>query len=231
MRKDDLDRIEKWAAISLRTAFALLLTLILCGPAVLLTLILCGPAVAQSTTFHANGAFANAFGCSESLTSFDCIQVFVATGSTNGQTTTFLIYDHTVSDLNTGAFLQDTFGFGTIPNSAFQVHALTDSLNVDTSTLSPDVFSNGCFTSDPNITCNFSGGVVTGTWTVIPHLDTIHSSGAFSEISPNTKFITNGTSDSQAALTNVNVLGAALANVTGQVGKQINTFISVQVLH
>ena len=220
MRKDDLDRIEKWAAISLRTAFALLLTLILCGPA-----------VAQSTTFHANGAFAFAFGCSESQTSFDCIQVFVATGSTNGQTTTFMFYDHTVSDVNTGAFLQDTFGFGTIPNSAFQVHALTDSLNVDTSTLSPDVFSNGCFTSDPNTTCNFSGGVVTGTWNVIPHLDTFHSSGASSEISPNTIFITNGTSDSQAALANVNVLGAALANVTGQVGKQINTVISVQKRH
>src|SRR6266704_4501065 len=109
MRKDDLDRIEKWAAISLRTAFALLLTLILCGPA-----------VAQSTTFHANGAFANAFGCSESLTSFDCIQVFVATGSTNGQTTTFLIYDHTVSDLNTGAFLQIPSVSGQSPTAHFR---------------------------------------------------------------------------------------------------------------
>src|SRR5437870_13597647 len=98
MRKDDLDRIEKWAAISLRTAFALLLTLILCGPA-----------VAQSTTFHANGAFANAFGCSESQTSVDCISVFVSRGTTAGQTATLLIYDDTVSDL-TGAFLQDTFG-------------------------------------------------------------------------------------------------------------------------
>jgi hypothetical protein len=121
-----------------------------------------------------------------------------------------LIYDHTVSDLS-GVFLQDTSGFGTIPNSAFQVHALTDSLNVDTSTLSPDVFSNTCFNSDPNITCNASGGVVTGTWTVIPNLDTFHSSGASSEISPNTIFITNGTFDSQAALASVNVLGTALA--------------------
>ena len=220
MRKDDLDRIEKWAATSLRTALVLLLTLTLCGPA----------AVAQFAS-HGNFQFANAIGCSESQTSFDCIQVFVATGSAKGQTTTFMFYDHTVSDVNTGAFLQDTFGFGTIPNSAFQVHALTDSLNVDTSTLSPDVFSNGCFTSDPNTTCNFSGGVVTGTWNVIPHLDTFHSSGASSEISPNTISITNGTSDSQAALANVNVLGAALANATGQVGKQINTSISVQVLH
>jgi hypothetical protein len=228
MRKDNSDRIHKWAATSLRTASALLLTLILCGPA-----------VAQTREFKANGAFASAFGCSESQTSFDCIQVFVFTESANGQTTngqtiTQLIYEDTVSDL-TGAFLQETDGFGTIPNSAFQVHALTDSLNVDTSTLSPDVFSQEICTIDPitmNFTCNpISGGVVTGTWNVIPHLDTFHSSGASSEISPNTKFITNGTSDSQAALTNVNVLGAALANVTGQVGKQINTFISVQVLH
>jgi len=215
MRKDNSDRIEKWGATSHTTALVLLLTLTLCGPA-----------VAQSTAFHANGVFANAFGCSESQTSFDCISVFVF-GSTNGQIN--LIYDDTVSDVNTGAF-QETFGFGTIPNSAFQVHALTDSLNVDTSTLSPDVFSNTCFNSDPNITCNASGGVVTGTWTVIPHLDTFHSSGASSEISPNTIFITNGTFDSQAALANVNVLGAALAT-TGQVGKTTNTFISVQKRH
>jgi hypothetical protein len=220
MRKDNSHRIEKWAATSLTTALVLLLTLTLCGPA-----------VAQSTAFHANGVFANAFGCSESQTSFDCISVFVF-GSTNGQKN--LIYDHTVSDVNTGVFLQETFGFGTIPNSAFQVHALTDSLNVDTSTLSPDVFSQEVCTVDPNTggeTCNqFSGGMVTGTWTVIPHLDTVHSSGASSEISPNTIFITNGTFDGQAALANVNVLGAALAT-TGQVGKTTNTFISVQKRH
>jgi hypothetical protein len=219
MRKDDLDRIQKWAATSLTTALTLLLTLILCGPA-----------VAQSTAFHANGVFANAFGCSE----FDCLSVFVSRGTTAGQTATFLFYDHAVFDPNTGAFLQDTSGFGTIPNSAFQVHALTDSLNVDTSTLSPDVFFQEVCTVDPNTgieTCNpISGGKVTGTWTVIPNLDTFHSSGVSSEISPNTIFITNGTFDSQAALANVNVLGAALAT-TGQVGKTTNTLISVQKRH
>jgi hypothetical protein len=51
MRRDDSDRIEKWAATSLMTAFGLLLTLTLCGPA----------AVAQSATFHVNGAFASVF--------------------------------------------------------------------------------------------------------------------------------------------------------------------------
>ncbi len=104
MRKDDLDRIEKWAA----TSFTLLLTLILCGPA----------AVAQSTAINANGVFVNAFGCSESQTSIDCIFVDVNTGSTNGQKTTFLIYDHSITDLN-GFLLEDTSGFGTIPNSTF----------------------------------------------------------------------------------------------------------------
>ena len=219
MRKDDSDRIEKWAATSLRTALVLLLTLTLCGPA-----------VAQSTTFHANGAFANAFGCSESLTSFDCIQVFVATGSTNGQTTTFLIYDHTVSDLNTQILLQDTSGSGYIPNSAFQVHGQTDSLNVDTSKLSPDVFFQEFCTYDPSTgtsTCNpILGGVVTGTWTGT-NLLTTHSSGASSETFPIQIFITTGTSDSQTALANVNVLGAAFAAGDANVGKRISTFIEV----
>ena len=222
MRKDDSDRIEKWAATSLRTALVLLLTLTLCGPA-----------VAQSTTFHANGAFANAFGCSESLTSFDCIQVFVATGSTNGQTTTFLIYDHTVSDLNTGAFLQDTFGFGTIPNSAFQVHGQTDSLNVDTSKIVN--FDNQFCTFDPNTgieTCNpFSGGVVTGTWTAIPSLMTSQFSGTGRSTFPDVIFIFTGTEESQTALANVSGFGVALANMTGSVGTNHQTTISVQVRH
>jgi hypothetical protein len=220
MHKDDLDLVEKCAATSLTTALTLLLTLILCGPA----------AVAQSTAFHSNGAFANAFGCSVSQTSIDCIEVSVFASSANG---TFLFYDHSISDLNTGFLLQDTSGFGTIPNSTFQVHGQTDSLNVDTSKVAG--FVNQFCTFDPNTgipTCNsIPGGVVTGTWTVITNLDTTHSSGASSQILPNAIFITNGTFDSQAALASANVLGAALANVTGQVGKQISTFISVQVRH
>jgi hypothetical protein len=218
MRKDDLDRIEKWAATSL----TLLLTLILCGPA----------AVAQSIEF--NGAFVNAFGCSESQTSSECIFVGVNTGSLNGQKTTFLFYDDSIVDLNTGLLLQDTSGFGTIPNSTFQVHGQTDSLNVDTSKVGSFFFQQIC-TFDPNtglLTCNsIPGGVVTGTWTVITNLDTFHSSGTTRETFPNTIFITTGTSDSQVALASVNVLGAALANVTGPVGKQTNTFVSVQLRH
>ena len=215
MHRDDLDRVEKWAA----TALTLLLTLILCSPA----------AVAQSTAFHSNGAFANAFGCSMSQTSIDCIEVSVFASSANG---TFLFYDHSISDLNTGFLLQDTSGFGTIPDGTFQVHGQTDSLNVDTSTVAG--FVNQLCTFDPNggVTCNsIPGGVVTGTWTVITNLDSTHSSGASRQILPNAIFITNGTFDSQAALASVNVLGAALANVTGQSGKQTSTFISVQRRH
>ncbi len=107
MCRDDLHRIEKWAAPSLVTAFALLLTLTLCGSA----------AVAQSAVFHANGAFADESGCSESQTSIECFTVQVLTGPVNGQKTTFITYDHTIiTDPSTGAF-QDAFGFGTIPNS------------------------------------------------------------------------------------------------------------------
>ena len=127
MRKDNSDRIEKWAATSLTTALTLLLTLTLCGPA-----------VAQSTAFNANGAFASASDCSVSQTPLVCITISVSRGSTAaGQTATFLSYDFRTLD-STGNF-QETLGFGQIPNSAFQVHGQTDSLNVDTSKLSPDV--------------------------------------------------------------------------------------------
>jgi len=81
MRKDDLDRIEKWAATSLRTALALLLTLTLCGPA-------------AAIGFNANGAFATAVNCFSQTSLTECISVEVDTGSANGQKTTFLFYDH-----------------------------------------------------------------------------------------------------------------------------------------
>jgi hypothetical protein len=214
MRREDSDRIEKWAATSLVTAFALLLTLTLCGPA----------AVAQSAAFHANGAFAQQFSCSQSQTSIECFNVHVVTGPTNGQNTTFIFYEHNIVDLNTGA-LQDASGFGQIPNSAFQVHGQTDSLNVDTSTVAG--FFNQICTVDPNtggvFTCNSSpGGVVTGTWTVIRNLQTFQNSGTNRATSPNMILLFNGTSDSQAALASVNVLGAALANVAASVGTNHN---------
>ena len=216
MRKDDSDRIEKWAATSLRTALVLLLTLTLCGPA----------AVAQFAS-HGNFQFANAIGCSESQTSIECISVDVFAQS-NGQT--FLFYDDFIFDLSTGASLQDTSGNGQIPNSAFQVHGQTDSLNVDTSKLSPDVFFQEFCTYDPSTgtsTCNpILGGVVTGTWTGT-NLLTTHSSGSSKETHPIQIFILTGTSDSQTALANVNVLGAAFAAGDANVGKRISTFIEV----
>ncbi len=218
MRKDDLDRIEKWAPTSLTTVLTLLLTLTLCAPA-------------AAIGFNANGAFATAVNCFSQTSLTECISVEVDTGSANGQKTTFLFYDHSFSDPNTGFLLQDTFGVGTIPNSAFQVHGQTDSLNVDTSKLSPDVFFQEFCTFDPITglsTCNpILGGVVTGTWTAILNLLTTHSSGASSETHPIQIFITTGTSDSQTALANVNVLGAAFATGDANVGKRISTFIEV----
>jgi len=218
MRKNDSDRIEKWAATSLTTALTLLLTLTLCGPA-----------VAQSTAFNENGAFASVLGFCSVQTSIECITVQVFASSTNGRLATFLFYDHTVSDLNTQILLQDTSGSGYIPNSAFQVHGQTASLNVNTST----GFGQLC-TFDPStgmeITCNPVGGVVTGTWTVIPNVDTEHSTVTTRQTFPNAISNSTGTFDSQAALASVNVLGAALANVTGQVGKTTNAAISVQIV-
>ena len=218
MRRDDLDRIEKWAATSLMTAFALLLTLMLCGPA----------AVAQSAAFHANGAFADEFGCSQSHTSIECFNVDVVTEPVNGQKTTFMVYDHSILDLNTGAF-QDASGFGTIPISAFQVHGQTDLLNVDTSTVA-GFFNQICTGTQGVFTCNSSpGGVVTGTWTVIRNLLTFKNAGTFRAISPNMIETNAGTNEAQAALASVNILGAALANITATVGTNHNTSISVQV--
>jgi hypothetical protein len=221
MRRDDSDRIEKQAATSLTTALALLLTLTLCGPA----------AVAQSAAFHANGAFANVVPHCSGPTFSECFSVSVSTSSVNGPT--FLSYDHFIFDPNTGGPLQDTFGFGTIPNSAFQLHGTTDSLNVDTSTVAG--FFNLFCTFDPNTgvpTCNsIPGGVVTGTWTVITNLDTTHITGTVTVTSPGLKSVFTGTSDSHAALASVNILGAASPNSTGSVGTNHNTSISVQVLH
>jgi hypothetical protein len=221
MRKDDLDRIEKWAARSL----TLLLILISCGPA----------AVAQSTTFNANGAFASVVDfCSESQTSIEqCILLEVFTGSTNGQKTTLLDYDLLIfTDPSTGAF-QEASGFGFIPNSSFQVHGQNDSLNVDTSKV-PDFF-NGFCTFDPitgNTTCNSApGGVVIGTWTAITNLLTSQSSGTNRTTFPNLISAFSGTFDSLAALANVNVLGAAFANATASVGTSHTANISVQARH
>jgi hypothetical protein len=221
MRTDASDRLEKWAATSLMTAFALLVTLTLCGP----------PAVAQSAAFHANGAFANASPvCTESQTSIDCIFVQVDTQSASGPT--FMFYDHFILDLNTGVS-QETSGSGTIPNRAFQVQGKTASLNVDTSTVAG--FSNEFCTFDPNTNvfmCNsVPGGVVTGKWTVITPLLKSQFSGTNSFTSPASIFIFTGTSKSQTALANVNVLGAAAANAMGNVGTNHNTIINVQVRH
>ena len=127
MRTDDSDRLEKVAATSLR-AFALLVTLTLCVPA----------AVARSITFHANGDSASGFFCfSQSATTEECIDVNVfapgGPGGAPGQTDTFLFYEDFIDDASTGVLIQESDGSGLIPNSAFQVHGNTDSLNVDTS--------------------------------------------------------------------------------------------------
>jgi hypothetical protein len=210
------------------TAFTLLLTLTLCGPA----------AVAQSAAFHANGAFAGVSDCSESQTSIECIIVNVTVNASTGsasQKTTFLVYDHLITDPSTGA-LQEALGTGQIPNSAFQVQGQTDSLNVDTSTVA-GFFNAFCF-FDPNTNtrgCNLAapGGVVTGTWNVMRNLFTFRIVGTLTRTFPNMILISTGTQDAQAASASVNVLGGMLANFAGNtaVGTNTNTNISVHVRH
>jgi len=116
--------VERQAIKLLATVFAVLLALALCGSA----------AVAQSSAFHANGAFTDAPGCSVSQTPIVSVNLSVFTGSTKDQKLTFLSYSLTIVDPGTGAG-QQAFGFGLIPSSAFQVQPHTDSLNVDTSTV------------------------------------------------------------------------------------------------
>src|SRR5262249_32372202 len=123
-------------------------------------------------------------------------------------------------------------GSGTIPNSAFQVQGNRASLNVDTSTVAN--FVNTLCTFDPNtntsLCSDVPGGVVTGTWTVITPLKS-QFSGTNSFTSPAMIFIITGTSKSQLALANVNVLGAASANATGNVGTNHNTTINIVHQH
>ena len=72
---------------------------------------------------------------------------------------------------------------------------------------------------------------MTGTWAVITNLLTLQHSGTNRTTFPNLISIFTGTSDSLAALANVNVLGASFANATASVGTSHNASISVQVRH
>ena len=220
MRKDGSHRLEKWAAKSFRSALALLTPILLYGPA----------AVAQSVTFHANGDFATVFSCSPSATTSECINVnvFVSGGPTPRQTATFLLYDDSITDVSTGIPIQDTNGSGIIPNSAFQVHGNTGSLNVDTSKV-PNFFNEFCtFDQFGNETCGSArGGIVTGTWNLITSLLNFQMSGTTRSALPSVTSILTGTSNDRPAVTSFSVLGVVVTNATGDLGKEHNTFITV----
>jgi hypothetical protein len=200
----------------------------------LLCLISGAVAQAQNTTFHANGAFASAGLCSVSGTIQTCIFVNVNLGSTTGtasQTSTFLSYFISTSDSSTGSF-QGHSGFGTIPNSAFQVGSKADSLNVDTSTLDPALFTNFTCTLDPAdpmfIICapGALGGVVSGAWQGVPSVG--GSQNGTSEFhSPGLKTVTTGTTHFNVALANVSVLGQIGTDPNAQIGTNHNTTINI----
>ena len=206
----------------LMVALVLLLTLTLCGPA----------AVAQSSVFHANGAFADTFSpCAiPGLpgTSTVCMIVEVSTASASGPTNLF--YDLFILDNDTG-ISQETSGNGTIPNSAFQVQGNRAALNVDTSTVANFV-NTLCIVDNggpPNCS-SVPGGVVTSTWTAITQIKS-RMSGSNHITTPGTNFNITGTSTSHPAITNMNSLGVALANVAGSVGTNHNTTISIFPQH
>lgn len=217
MCKIDSDQIKKWAA-TLTTALTLLLTLTSSAP----------DAVAQSTAFHTNGASAVGASCPQPSTCF-----FLSVNRITGGAVLF--FDISVIDVSTGNLLEDTSGFGQIPDRAFQVQGQSDSLNVDTSTLPPAVFVQTFCTFDPvtgNATCNpFSGGVVTGTWTAMRNIMSFHNAGTSKLIFSNMVVLTNGTSDFQVASANVNLLGTAFVDDNASVGTTHNTSITIQKVH
>ena len=219
MLTENSDWIKKWSATSLVSTLTLLLTLTLGAPA-----------AAQATSVHANGAFAQAFSCSQSTTTAECISVSVFRATTSGAVSTGLSYEILTQDLNTGAET-DTIGDGTIPNSSFQVNGKSFSVNADTNIAG---FTNIVCTIDPagNITCNSTtGGVVNGTWTEITPPLTSRFSGSIRTTSPALTSVLTGTSDNNVALANVNVLGAVLTSSSAVVGTNHNTTINITVQH
>ena len=68
---------------------------------------------------------------------------------------------------------------------------------------------------------------MTGTWNVITTLLNIQFSGTNRNVSPGVRSISTGTSNDKPAVTSLSVLGVVVTNVTGDVGKQENTFITV----
>ncbi len=193
-----------------------------------LLLFVAAVAQAQSSSFSANGAFANALpSCVTSGTTVTCLNVFVSRGGTTSSPSTSLYYEIDILDQNTGAFLQEIFGYGTIPNSAFQVQGNTDSLYVDTSTVAS--FTNRVCNFDPStflITCSSGpGGVVAGKWTEFTPLISSQFSGTSKLSSPSVTFISTGTSDVKFALANVTALGSTGTDNNGQIG----TFHSAQI--
>jgi hypothetical protein len=209
MRLSDLHLYQRSVLTFVLTPFAVVLTLTLLGPA----------AVAQSMTVRANGAFATVVGCVDQPV-FECFDLEVYMASLNGQQSTFLRYEHFLQDLNTGS-VQDDFGFGTIPSSAFKLQGQNYLLNVDTTNV-VDFYNLSC-----RATCDITpGGIVTGTWTKIGG-SSGHSTGTIRLSSRSGTELIIGTQDFETALASGNILGMATVSLPGQVGTNHNTTITV----
>ena len=178
----------------------------------------------QSPAFTANGDTAGTNYCATSGDTIYCISVFVARGGSRGAESTYLSYDYFASNPTINQFV-DYYGFGEIPNSAFQVQGNRYSVDIDTSTV-PGFQNYYCNTS----VCGEigTGGPVSGTWSPItPQIGT-KSTGTVTMTTPGAKYIQNGTQESNAALSSVTVLGYIATNVSGNVGTQRNTTINIQ---
>lgn len=114
----------------------------------------CGPAAAQATTFHGNDATAQ--------THFQIpggeVDIFVFRGPDGaGGTNTFLDFGRFVE--NPDGSGSSTFGFGVIPESAFDAHTLQHvTLNVDVSQISGFRVTTCTFTTT-TFTCANGGSV------------------------------------------------------------------------
>jgi hypothetical protein len=150
--------------------------------------------------------------------------VYVSRGSNGGGPGTLLSYYYFATNPTINQFVEYG-GYGQIPNEAFQVEGNNFAVKIDTSTI-PGFYNYYCNTAVcPGLG---TGGPVSGTWTqMTSHIGT-KSSGSFTSTTPGATYKSNGTSEFNAASSNVNVLGVTATGVSGNVGTQHETTITVQ---
>lgn len=223
--------------------------------AMVLLLSCTGKALAQFTppqpTFHAEGAFASTSSCSSASgggspgTTYTCLTIYVARGEQHEQhgeqheqheqqqQATFLFYNLFSFNptLIPGGVFNSYSGYGTIPDSAFQVSGNTASLNVDTSTV-PGFTNLYCNPSVCPGNTGTGGGPVSATWVKTTPVAQRTIKGSDETQWPGVKFDFTGRKIlDEAVVNNVSVLAETSSDpssaVLGELGTE-HAFITVK---